>query len=119
VATILVVEDEKPLRDFLVFFLEGAGHRVLQAISGQHALLLVAEERPDLVLSDIMMPLLSGVELCRQLKAAQDTRAIPVILMSAVGWGGEPAFEDTGANAYLDKPFSLDALEALVRRWTQ
>lgn len=112
--TVLIIDDEEPVRDFLGQFLEDAGYRVLQAINGAQALTVMAHERPDLVISDIMMPALGGAELCRRLKAKADTRAIPVILMSAAG--GRAA-DEAGADAFVDKPFDLEGMEALVRRW--
>jgi len=114
VTTILIVDDEEPVRDFLSQFLEDAGYRVIQAINGAQALTATAHDRPDLVIADIMMPVLSGAELCRRLKAQADTWAIPVILMSSAG---ERAADGTGADAFVDKPFVLDEMEALVRRW--
>lgn len=113
-ATILIVDDEEPVRDFLGQLLEGAGYRVLQAINGAQALTVMAHDRPDLVIADIMMPVLSGAELCRRLKAKADTRAIPVILMSAAG---QRAADGAGADTFVDKPFALEEMEALVRRW--
>jgi two-component system, OmpR family, phosphate regulon response regulator PhoB len=114
VSTILVVDDEKPLREMLAAALEEAGYRVFQAFHGRGALDVIAAERPDLVVSDIMMPLMNGVELCRTLKGNGATAQIPVILMSAAG---KSAAEGAGADAYSDKPFDLDVLEALVRHW--
>ena len=78
------------------------------------ALELIGRERPDLVLSDVMMPVLSGAELCRRLKADSDTQNIPVILMSSAG--GQST-HGAGGDAFLDKPFHLEDLESLVRRW--
>jgi CheY-like chemotaxis protein len=114
-ATILLVEDEEPIRDLLAQFLSDGGHRVVRAIHGAHALDLVEEERPDLVISDIMMPVLSGTELCRRLKARPGSPKIPVILMSAAGtWMAD----GTGADAFISKPFDLGDMQALVRRWS-
>ena len=111
--TILIVEDEAPLRELLVDLVADAGYRSVQAIHGRQALTLVEQERPDLVLADVMMPVLNGAELCRILKAQPSTASIPVILMSAAG----PALADgAGADAFVDKPFHLNELEALVRR---
>lgn len=112
--TILIVEDEAPLRELLADILEDAGYRAQQAIHGREALALVEQERPDLVLSDVMMPVLNGAELCRLLKAQPSTASMPVILMSAAG---PETADGAGADAFVDKPFHLDELEALVRRW--
>ena len=110
-ATILVVDDERPLRDLLVDLFESGGHRAVVAIHGRQALALVGTDRPDLVLSDVMMPLMDGIELCRRLKADADTRAIPVILMSAMG---ERLARGSQADAFIAKPFDLEVMEALV-----
>ena len=114
-ATILIVDDEEPVRDFLAHMLTDVGHRTLQAIHGAQALELVATERPDLVVSDIMMPVLNGAELCRRLKTRAGLPVIPVILMSAAGPG---AADGTGADAFIAKPFDLSEMEALVERWS-
>ena len=114
VATILVVEDEQPVRELLGMMLEDAGHRVLQAAHGRHGLELAQQERPDLVIADIMMPVLGGVELCHHLKADSETQPIPIILMSAAG---ERLARGAGAEAFISKPFDLDEMEALVERW--
>jgi CheY-like chemotaxis protein len=113
-ATVLIVEDEEPLRELLAEVVEDAGHRALRAIHGRHALELIDQQRPDLVIADVMMPVLNGVELCRRLKGEAATRSIPVILISAAG---ERPARGAGADAFVDKPFSLEHIEALVRRW--
>ena len=113
-ATILIVDDEQPVRDLLAAIFEDSGHRALPAINGRDALEILDQERPDLVLSDVMMPVLNGATLCRRLKAEPSTASIPVILMSAAG---RQVADGSGADAYLDKPFDLDGMEALVRRW--
>lgn len=114
-ATILIVDDEEPVRDFLAQMLADSGHRTLQAVHGAEALELVAKERPDLVVSDIMMPVLNGAELCKRLKARAGTPPIPVILMSSAG---PRAADGTGADAFIAKPFDLADMEALVERWS-
>jgi CheY-like chemotaxis protein len=113
VATILIVDDEEPLREFLAQFLADLGYRTIQAIHGAEALELVDKEQPDLVISDLMMPILGGAELCRRLKSTQNTRTIPVILMSAAGRRGA---EGTGADAFMSKPFNLEDVQAQVGR---
>lgn len=113
-ATILLVEDEAPVREVLAMVLEDAGHTVVHAIHGRQALDLVAQQRPDLIIADIMIPVLNGTDLCRRLKAAAGTRPIPVILMSAAG---AQLADGACADAFLEKPFDLERLEALVERW--
>jgi len=113
VATILIVEDERPIRDLLETILRDAGYATATAVHGAEALARVAEEPPDLVLADLMMPVLGGAELCRRLKADPSTRDIPVVLMSAVRPVGDPG---AGQAAFLPKPFDLGAVEAVVAR---
>ncbi|MBV8716276.1 MAG: response regulator [Chloroflexi bacterium] len=112
---ILVVDDEKPVRRFLVAALEQEGYEVIEAGHGAHALNLInsGSKRPDLVISDVMMPLVGGVELCKILKSNPSTANIPIVLMSAAH---ARASTGAGADAIIGKPFDLDALEALVRR---
>jgi CheY-like chemotaxis protein len=110
-ATILVVDDEQPLRELLVAVFESGGHRTIMARDGRQALEVITSQRPDLVLSDVMMPLMDGAELCRRVKAAAATRDLPVVLMSAIGGSRAAA---AGADAFVAKPFDLDEMEQLV-----
>ena len=113
-ATILIVDDEQPIREILAELFRGAGHRTVVAEHGRRALELVEEARPDLVISDVMMPVLDGAALCRRLKARPGADSIPVILMGAAG---RRSTDGLGADAFIDKPFTLDAIEALARQW--
>ena len=114
-ATILVVDDEKPVREFLVAAFEQEGHQVLEAWHGRQALAIIHDSStpPDLVISDVMMPLVGGVELCRLLRADPSTADIPIVLMSAAH---PKASAGAAADAVIGKPFDLDTLEALVHR---
>ena len=106
-ATILVVDDDPALRSTVAQVLADAGHVVREAIDGAHALAVASEPPPDLVLSDISMPSLSGVELANAL--ADSAPGTPVLLMS----GACPAPADSPSPC-LAKPFSADRLLALV-----
>ncbi len=113
---VLVVEDEAALVTLLTYNLERAGFRVAAAKDGEEALLLVREERPDLVLLDWMLPLMSGIEVCRHLRRAPETRALPVILLTARGEEGDKLRGlEAGADDYVTKPFSPSELVARVR----
>lgn len=111
--TVLIVDDEEPIRDLLAIMLIEAGYRVLRAADGGEALVLATSERPDLILSDVMMPVLSGVELSRRLRLNPELRDIPIILMSA---GGARVIDVDHIAAFVNKPFDLDAIESLVKR---
>jgi CheY-like chemotaxis protein len=117
-ATILVVDDEEHLRDFLCLILEELGHRVLVATNGRQALALVRAHHPDLVISDVKMPGMSGLELCRTLKhdaeAAGDEHLVPFILTSSAG---APAAQDSQADDFLDKPYEFGQIKDVVRHW--
>ena len=113
-ATILVADDERAIRVLLDMILTDEGHRVLFAADGRQALDRCERERPDLVIADVMMPVLDGATLCRLLKAGAATAAIPVILMSAAA---EAAARAAGADAFLRKPFDVTEVEALVRHF--
>ena len=114
--TVLVVEDEPDVLAIVATVLEEAGYEVATARDGREGLerLRQAGADVDVVLSDVMMPLLDGRELCRTLAADPALGAIPVIMMSA---GGEPPAPDACPyRAFLAKPFNLDALLATVAR---
>lgn len=110
--TILVVEDELAIADMLSTLLADEGYEVLIAGNGREGLALVAQEHPDLVLSDVMMPILDGREMCRLIRAEPEYGDIPVVLMSAAR-DGAMSFE-CGQAAFLSKPFDLDRLLGLV-----
>ena len=114
--TILVVDDEAPLLTLLRYNLERQGFRVEEAADGQEALMRVAEGRPDLVLLDWMLPALSGLEVCRQLRRRPATRDLPIIMVTARTEDQDAVRAlDTGADDYIAKPFAIDALLARIR----
>ena len=112
---ILVVDDHRGVRDALRFMLEDAGYRVTTAADGQQALEHVTALQPDVVLTDLRMPVMSGTELRTRLLAR--TPALPVVLMSE-----DPAIAtlavEHGASGYLAKPFEPEALLAMLTRLT-
>jgi len=112
---VLVVDDEQPVADILRLLVEDLGHQVFTAHNGLEALALARQEKPKLVISDIMMPHMPGDELCRQLKSEPGFNGVRVILMSAAG---SRRVENTGADAFLHKPFDLETIEQLVSRFT-
>ncbi|HTV88555.1 MAG TPA: phosphate regulon transcriptional regulator PhoB [Stellaceae bacterium] len=113
---VLIVEDEVPLVTMLRYNLEREGFAVDEAADGEEALLRITERRPDAVLLDWMLPLVSGLEVCRQLRRAPATRALPVIMLTAKGEEGDRIRGlDSGADDYIVKPFSLSELVARLR----
>jgi two-component system phosphate regulon response regulator PhoB len=113
---ILVVEDESALVTLLRYNLEREGFRVAEARDGEEALLMAREQKPDLVLLDWMLPLLSGLEVCRQMRRMPETRSVPIIMLTARGEEGDKLRGlDSGADDYVTKPFSPSELVARIR----
>jgi two-component system, OmpR family, phosphate regulon response regulator PhoB len=113
---IMVVEDEAALTTLLRYNLEKQGFRVEEAADGQEALIRISETRPDLVLLDWMMPTLSGIEVCRQLRRHPNTRDLPVIMVTARTEDQDAVRAlNTGADDYVTKPFNIEALMARMR----
>jgi two-component system phosphate regulon response regulator PhoB len=113
---VLIVEDEAPLVALLRYNLEKEGFAVAEAADGEEALLQIAERRPDAVLLDWMLPLVSGIEVCRQIRRAPSTRSMPVIMLTARGEEGDRVRGlNSGADDYVVKPFSLSELVARLR----
>ncbi len=113
---ILIVEDEAPLVTMLRYNLERQGFRVDEAADGQEAITKIAETRPDLVLLDWMLPALSGIEVCRQIRRRPGTRDLPVIMVTARAEETDSVRAlNTGADDYITKPFSIDNLVARIK----
>jgi len=113
---ILVVEDEAAQREVLVYNLEAEGFRVSRAGDGEAGLLAMSEDPADVIVLDWMMPHLSGIEVCRQLKARAETRNIPIIMLSARSEDVDKVRGlETGADDYVVKPYSVSELMARVR----
>ncbi|MFC3069310.1 phosphate regulon transcriptional regulator PhoB [Phenylobacterium soli] len=113
---IMVVEDEDALATLLTYNLEKEGFRVEHAGDGEEALLKVEEETPDLILLDWMLPKVSGVEVCRQLRARLETKRTPVLMLTARGEETDKIRGlDTGADDYVVKPFAMSELTARIR----
>ncbi|MDE2239231.1 MAG: phosphate regulon transcriptional regulator PhoB [Rhodospirillales bacterium] len=113
---VLIVEDEAPLVTLLRYNLEKQGFRVEDAGDGGEALTRITEAPPDLLLLDWMLPTMSGIELCRQLRRRPATRALPIIMLTARAEEQDAVRGlDTGADDYITKPFSTEALIARIR----
>jgi two-component system phosphate regulon response regulator PhoB len=113
---VLIVEDEAPLVMLLRYNLEKEGFQVCEAADGEEALVQIAERKPDVVLLDWMLPLVSGIEVCRRIRRAPETRALPVIMLTARGEESDRVRGlDSGADDYVVKPFSPSELVARLR----
>jgi two-component system phosphate regulon response regulator PhoB len=113
---VLIVEDDPSLSTLLRYNIEKEGFRVSEAHDGEEALLQVDETQPDLVVLDWMLPKVSGIEVCRRLRARVETKNLPVIMLTARGEDADRVRGlDTGADDYLTKPFSMTELLARIR----
>ena len=112
-ASILVVDDDANIRELLRLYVEREGHRTLFAADGEAALEIAARARPDVVLLDVMLPGMDGLEVCRRLRDVSD---VPIILLTARSAEGDRVIGlDLGADDYVVKPFSPRELMARVR----
>ncbi len=112
---ILIAEDERDIRDLIAFTLRFAGYEVLTANNGEEAVAMTQKELPDLVLTDVRMPKMTGYEACKQIKADPLTQHIPVVFLSAKGQEAEAQSGlAAGADEYLLKPFAPDQLTRKV-----
>ena len=115
--SILVVDDEAAIRQLYSACLSEAGYDVTTAATGRACLQLVRQKRPDLVLLDVRLPDVSGIDICRQIKSEADLRDVSVVLCSgdAISSGDKVGGLETGADDYLTKPVSHDELVARIR----
>jgi CheY-like chemotaxis protein len=114
-AKILIAEDERDIRDLIAFTLKFAGYDIVTANNGEEAVQLTKQELPDLVITDVRMPKMTGYEACKQIKADPATQHIPVVFLSAKGQEAEVQTGlDSGADEYLLKPFAPDQLTRKV-----
>jgi phosphate regulon transcriptional regulator PhoB len=113
---VVVIEDEADIREMIAYNLSREKYRVLTAADGEEGLDMVMKENPDLVLLDLMLPGLDGIEVCRQLKADSVTRDIPIIMVTARGEESDIVLGlGMGADDYVTKPFSPRELLARIR----
>ncbi|WP_257293900.1 phosphate regulon transcriptional regulator PhoB [Endozoicomonas sp. YOMI1] len=114
--TILIVDDEAPIREMVAMALEMAGYQCLEAADAKQAHSLVVDNRPNLILLDWMLPDISGIELARRLKRDQLTAEIPIIMLTAKGEEDHKIQGlETGADDYITKPFSPRELAARLK----
>lgn len=116
-ACILVVDDEEDIRELVQLNLDREGYRVLTCETGEQALAVARAQTPDLIVLDLMLPGIDGLEVCKRLKADSNLQEIPVVMLTAKGEESDiVAGLELGADDYITKPFSGKVLVARVRR---
>jgi len=115
--TILIIDDEEPIRDLLKLTLKSVGFdSILESSNGEDGLTLAARYKPDLILLDLMLPGMDGLNVCRHLKYSPDTQTIPIIMLTAKSDESDIVVGlEMGANDYITKPFSRKVLTARIR----
>lgn len=112
----MIVEDDRSLTELLAYNLDDAGFRTEVVSNGEEVVPTISEEPPDLVILDWMLPNLSGIEICRQIRRNEDTKGMPVIMLTAKGEEADRIRGlDTGADDYVVKPFSPSELIARIK----
>ena len=113
---ILIAEDERDIRELVIYSLQFGGFTVVQAVNGTEAVEQAQKERPDLILMDVRMPKMTGYEACRQVKSMPELHDVPVVFLSAKGQEGEiQSGLEAGAEEYILKPFAPDELVKQVQ----
>lgn len=115
-AKILVVDDEPPIRELLREVLTSVGYTVIMAADGREALPMTLAEKPDLILSDIRMPKLDGLTLCKALRVNPETKSIPIIMLTNFNTSEHmEAAMMAGADDFLPKPLNVEEVKIRVR----
>jgi two-component system, OmpR family, alkaline phosphatase synthesis response regulator PhoP len=113
---ILIVDDEKDIVDLVAYNLEKEGYETLKALDGEKALQLVRTKAPDLVVLDLMLPGIQGLEVCKRIREVPETAAVPIIMLTAKGEEIDKVLGlEVGADDYITKPFSVKELLARVK----
>ena len=113
---ILIIEDEPDIQELLSFNLDNNGYKVYTASNGEKGLEVARKEHPDLILLDLMLPGIHGLDVCRIIKSDQETSGISIIMLTALGQEEDIIKGlETGADDYVTKPFSFQVLEARIK----
>lgn len=113
---ILVVDDEREIINTLKISLESDNYKVVEAYTGDGAIRKARSEAPDLILLDIMLPDMTGYEICNRIRKDPLTRSIPVIMLTGMGETGRIPGMELGADDYITKPFDLNILKMKIRK---
>lgn len=114
---ILLVDDEPDLVKVTTYRLKKMGYDVVTGVTGQEALDLIRSEEPDLVLLDLRLPVIDGLEVCKKIKADEKLKGIPIILFTASTGSIMDNVKEVGADGYLIKPFDQDKLAAELKKF--
>jgi DNA-binding response OmpR family regulator len=114
VEKILVVDDERPIRELVDLFLARVGYKAIKASSGREAIEVAAKENPRLIILDMRMPGLHGLDTCRELRSRQETRGIPILVLTGYTENEREAL-DAGADDLMTKPFRPEELIARAK----
>ena len=116
--TVLIADDEADIVETLAFMLEAQEFNVITANDGEAALMKAKEERPDLILLDVMMPKINGYKVCRLLKFDKQYSNIPILMLTARSQDEDRAIgEETGADEYITKPFDIEEVVEKVKEY--
>ncbi len=119
-ALVLIVDDDRALRNYMKTVLKSNGYNTSEACNGLEALERVRESRPDIILLDLMMPVMDGLETCRRLKANPDTRSIPVLIVTVIQNGAKKQSAlSLGCNDFMSKPVKKQELLYKLKWWTR
>jgi DNA-binding response OmpR family regulator len=112
---ILIVEDNQDTRELLHYYFTNAGYIVPTAIDGQEGLYMAKVEKPDLIITDVSMPNMDGIEMVRQIRSDAEIAHIPILVFTALNSSTEEILAEAGANRVFHKPFDFDELQKIVR----
>jgi DNA-binding response OmpR family regulator len=112
---ILIVEDNQDTRELLHFYFTNARYSVPTAIDGQEGLYMAKTEKPDLIITDVSMPNMNGIEMVRQIRSVAEIAHIPILVFTALNSSTEEQLSEAGANRVFHKPFDFDELQKIVR----
>ena len=114
----MVVEDNEKNRKLMRVVLKAKGYNIIEATTGEEALNLLKNQKPDIILMDIQLPGIDGLTLIKQIKASVITKDIPIIAVTAYAMkGDEQKILDTGCNAYVSKPINTQELPLIVEKY--
>lgn len=115
---VMVVEDNEKNRKLMRVVLKAKGYNIIEAATGEEALNLLKNQKPDIILMDIQLPGIDGLTLIKQIKASVLTKDIPIIAVTAYAMkGDEQKILDTGCNAYVSKPINTQELPLIVEKY--